>query len=79
MRPFALMKRVAKDKAIVGIPPVVRIRPVVVEPPLAVLVPIHVEDVRVAVSIGDMCAAPSVFTAVRVLYAAVSHSASVMP
>lgn len=46
------MKRVAKDETILGIPPVVRLRPVVVEPRLTVLVPIDLEDVRVAVGIG---------------------------
>lgn len=61
------MKRVAKDKAILGIPLVVRIREVVVEPRLAVVVPIDVEDVQVAVGISDICRVPSVFTAVRVL------------
>lgn len=56
-----MMKGVAEDEAIVGIPPVVRFRPVVVQPRLAVLVPIDLEDVRVAVGIGV-----SVRSAVRV-------------
>ena len=62
-----MMKRVAKDDAILGIPPVVRLHPIVVEPLLAVVIPIHVEDVRIAVGISDMCRMPSIFTAVRVL------------
>ena len=41
----------AKNQLIVGIPPVVRLSPVVVEPRLAVLVPVHIEHVRVAVRV----------------------------
>ena len=55
------MKRVAKAEhdTIVEIPLIVGIRPVRIEPLLAVRVPLDVEDIRVAVGIG-LRAAPSV-------------------
>ena len=48
------MKRVTKTKhdAIVEIPLIVRVRPVAVEPMLAVVVAFDVEHVRVAVRVG---------------------------
>ena len=45
------MKRVAEHKAIVGIPLVVRIRVVRVQPALVAIM-LHIEDIRVAVRIG---------------------------
>ena len=48
------MKRVAKPKheCVVEIPLIVRIRPIRVEPPLAVAVALDVEHVRVAIGVG---------------------------
>jgi hypothetical protein len=46
----------AKDKLIAEIPPVRRIRPVVVKPE-TVIVPVHVENVQVAVGVGFACRA----------------------
>lgn len=52
------MKRVAEDEPIVGIPPVLRVRIVRVQPPF-VAIALHVEDVRIAVGISDKYATPS--------------------
>ena len=48
------MKRVAKHEhqLIVEIPPIVGVDPIRVEPPLAVVVPLDVKHVRVAVRVG---------------------------
>ena len=48
------MKRVAKTKhdLVVEVPLIVRVDPIRVEPPLAIVVPIDVEHVRVAVRVG---------------------------
>lgn len=48
------MKRIAaqEDPAVVGIPEVIRIAVVVIEPLLAVVVPLDIEDVEVAVRVG---------------------------
>ena len=60
------MKRVAGNREqedILGIPLVVSIAPVTVEPPLAVIVPLEVEQLRVAIEIGcvhdSVCATAS--------------------
>jgi len=55
------MKRVAKteDDLVVEIPLVRRIRPIGVEPRLAVVVALDVEHVRVAIGVGCVhCATP---------------------
>jgi len=50
-----------EDKAIVGIPLVVRLGIVPVEPRLTVLIALDLEDLRVAVTIGIVrCAIPSI-------------------
>jgi hypothetical protein len=51
------MNRVAETEhdAIVEIPLVVRIGIVAVEPPIAVIIALDVEDVRIAVRIGSVC------------------------
>jgi hypothetical protein len=56
------MKRFSEneDDLIVEIPRIVRIRPVRVEPPPAVIVALQLEDVRVAVRVGDLYARSSV-------------------
>jgi len=48
------MKRVAETEqdTIVELPAIVGIRPIVVEPQRAIIVPLHIEDVRVAVRVG---------------------------
>ncbi len=48
------MKRVAKPKheAIVEIPLIVRVHPIRIEPPLAVIVALDIEHVRVAIGVG---------------------------
>ncbi|OGI32467.1 MAG: hypothetical protein A2271_04510 [Candidatus Moranbacteria bacterium RIFOXYA12_FULL_35_19] len=45
----------AKDNLIVSIPLVVRLRPIVIQPRLAVIVAIHIEHVRIAVRVGFVC------------------------
>ncbi len=54
------MKKVAGNEhdLVVQIPLIVRIGVIAVQPLLAVIVALHVEDVRVAIGIG-LCAAPS--------------------
>jgi len=44
----------AEDKLVLGIPLVVRIRPVVVQPE-TVLIPFQLEDIRIAAAVGDGC------------------------
>jgi hypothetical protein len=56
------MKRIAEteDDAIVEIPLVVRIRPIRIEPPIATIVTIDHEHVRVAIGVGSVCRASSI-------------------
>ncbi|MFZ2975498.1 MAG: hypothetical protein WA055_02595 [Candidatus Moraniibacteriota bacterium] len=49
----------AKDNLIVSIPLVVRLRPIVIQPRLAVIVAVHIEHVRIAIRVG-LCVAPSI-------------------
>ncbi len=51
------MNRVAKTEhdACIEIPLVVSVGIVAIEPPIAVVIALHVEDVRIAVGIGSVC------------------------
>ncbi len=42
----------AKTQLVLRIPLVIRLSPIVVEPTLAIVIPIHVENVRVAIRVA---------------------------
>ena len=49
------MKRVAgngEEEHVLGIPLVVSVAPITVEPPLAIVVPLDVEQLRIAIRVG---------------------------